>query len=84
MRVWREVRFPTVSNSILQTVRKHAAAPQSLGTCAAYMSVFFFALHNETLSSLNESKVGWRMPLFHQCSSTRNMSSIVSIFLKGW
>lgn len=25
MPVWREVRFPTISNSILQTVRKHAA-----------------------------------------------------------
>lgn len=47
MRVWREVRFPTVSNSILQTVRKHAAALQALGKCVE--NVFVFILHDEIL-----------------------------------
>lgn len=43
MQVWREVTFPTVSNSILQTVWKHATA---LCKCAAIMSVF--TLHDQT------------------------------------
>jgi len=47
MQVWREVRFPTVSNSILQTVRKHAAALHALGKGAADIS--FFTLHNQTI-----------------------------------
>lgn len=40
MQVWREVRFPTVSNSILQTVRKHAAALQTLGKAVENVCVF--------------------------------------------
>lgn len=40
MQVWQEVRFPTVSNSILQTVRKHAAALQALGKCVENVCAF--------------------------------------------
>lgn len=46
MPVWREVRFPTISNSILQTVRKHAAvaaaaALQALGKmCCKYVRFY--------------------------------------------
>lgn len=43
MQVWREVRFPTVSNSILQTVRKHAAALQAL---AARYLLFYASQSN--------------------------------------
>lgn len=52
MQLWREVRFPTISNSILQTVRKHAAAFQAPGKCAANLFVF-------TLSSFKLAKVCW-------------------------
>lgn len=41
MQVGREVRVPTVSNSILQTVRKHAAAVRALGSCV--QNVRFYA-----------------------------------------
>lgn len=46
MPVWREVRFPTISNSILQTVRKHAAvaaaaALRALGKmCCKYVRFY--------------------------------------------
>lgn len=54
MRVWREVRFPTVSNSILQTVRKHAATLQTPGKCVEDMCVF--TPHDETFFLLQLSE----------------------------